>query len=99
MSIVALLFFEEARGDDTASATRSALGQTLQRLGGADDGDALIGFEIEQIPVTGDDQVSLGRYCTGEHVIVVGIMGHDTRHGARLHGVNERLVSLKEQSG
>ena len=53
----------------------------LHRLGGRSDADALVGSaKIEQMPVAGDDQVGLSGQRAGEYVIVVGIVGDDTRH-------------------
>lgn len=54
-----------------------ALGQARHGLGGADDGDALVALEVEQMRIAGDDEISVGRYRAGEHVIVVGIGNHD----------------------
>ena len=45
------------------------------------DPDPLIAFHIEQVLVPRDDQLSVSGECGGDHMIVVRIVGHDTRHG------------------
>lgn len=44
----------------------SGLADELQRLGGADDADALVGFEAEQIGVARDDGLGLGGDRAGD---------------------------------
>lgn len=63
-------------------------GDALHRLNRCDDRDALIvPTEAEQMLVPGDDEIGLGRDGTGEHMIVVGIVGDHARHvGRRGHG-------------
>ena len=63
-------------GSAAATADTLALRNALQRLSGADDGDALIRFEVEQMGVTRDDQIGLCRQRAGEHTVVIGVGKH-----------------------
>lgn len=44
-------------------------------------GDTLVGIEVEQVVVAGDDERGLSGQGTGEEVIVVGVMLDDARGG------------------
>lgn len=39
----------------------------------------------EQIGIAGDDEIGAGRDGGGDHLIVIGIIGHYTRHFSRFH--------------
>ena len=44
-----------------------------QGVGGGKDRDALIGTEIEQVEIAGDDEIGACCQRAGEHVIIIGI--------------------------
>ena len=51
----------------------SAPGDALDRLGGTDDRDVLIGLQIEQVRIARNDKIGLRGEGAGEHMIVVRV--------------------------
>ncbi len=54
-------------------AAQSGPGDSPQRLGGSDDRDPLIGLQIEQVRIAGNDQVGLCGQRAREYMIVLGV--------------------------
>ena len=70
----------------------SALRKTRQCLGGSDDGDALIRFEVEQVRITRDDQISRGSDGASKDMVVIGIGSNHGRHACRHNNTHEAHI-------
>ena len=70
--------------------------RALQSSDGWQYGDALILTQCEQMPVSGDDEISFGGKRTGEHVIVVGIGEDGGRDRGGMYDGDETQVALHE---
>lgn len=49
-------------------------------------------FHSQQIPIPRDDEISLRRDGAGDHLIVIGIGGHDARHAVGLDDLDDGQV-------
>ena len=58
--------------------------EPLDCLARADDEDAFIAAQGQQVAlVARGDEIGLAGQCSGQHMIVIRIGGHDARHGLR----------------
>lgn len=82
-------FLQILRGQERILFSRAAcsFADDLHRVCRRNDGDTLVAAEREQmLLVAGDDQISVGGDRTGEHMIIIGIVGH---HARRVDGFNQ----------
>jgi len=71
--------------------SRGSLHDQLQCFAGADDADALVGLNVAQMPVAGDDEIGACGDGAGDDLVVIGI-GEDHRVDA---GGNYALRELR----
>jgi len=65
--------------------------QGPEEVYGADDGDALVLLEREEVPVAGDDEVGVSGKRGGENVVVVGVVGDGVGKGAKTDDLGRRM--------
>ena len=66
-------------------------------LGRRNDSNAFVlPAQAEQVLVAGDDQLGIDRQGTGEHLVIVGVIGHHAWHGGRLHHDGRVLIAFEQ---
>lgn len=70
----------------------------LQRVGGRDDGNALVALDVAQAPVAGDDEISVCGERAGDHGVIVAVSKHDAPRLSGRHDLRKFLVVLEEFS-
>lgn len=77
----------------------SILPDESERCGGAHDGDPLVVFEVEQMRVTGDDEVGCCCERAGDHSIILKVLRYYSPDISRDHALRKHRVALHEKLG
>src|SRR5205814_9501029 len=82
--------------DLAASSRSSALAQTGERFGGVDDWDVLVGLEVSQVLITGNDEIGLRGECAAKDGCIVGVAKFRSGDFSRSNERSELGVACKQ---